>query len=193
MYRAAPLLASYLLVTAPAVPAAASPAEESDPHDDIQVNVVLDAAEQSGTASAVVRIHAHRERVWSLITSCKEALTLVPGLVGCDVLETAPDASWQRIRHALNYSWYVPRLTYEIRADYDKPRHVSMDRISGDLKTLRVSWTLLREGNDTIAEYAVDLAPGFWVPHWLVRVALRHDLPRMLRALRARAENTGHE
>ena len=59
----------------------------------------LDAAEQSGSASASVRIHARREVVWSLITSCAEALHLVPGLVACDVMETAPDRSWQRIRH----------------------------------------------------------------------------------------------
>jgi hypothetical protein len=34
----------------------------------------------------------------------------------------------------------------------------------------------------------VDLAPGFWVPHWMVRAVLRRDLPKMLRALRSRAE-----
>jgi hypothetical protein len=44
------------------------------------------------------------------------------------------------------------------------------------------------EGDDTIARYNVDLAPGFWVPHWIVRAALRRDLPKMLRALRTRAE-----
>ena len=44
------------------------------------------------------------------------------------------------------------------------------------------------DGDYTIAHYAVDLAPGFWVPHWIVRAALRRDLPKMLRALRTRAE-----
>jgi hypothetical protein len=44
------------------------------------------------------------------------------------------------------------------------------------------------DGDDTIAHYAVDLAPGFWVPRWIVRAALKRDLPKMLRALRARAE-----
>ena len=117
---------------------------------------------------------------------------MVPGLTACDVLETAPDGSWQRIRHVLNYSWYVPRLTYELFARYDKRTHVAMERSSGDLKTLKVSWTLRSEGDDTIAEYVVDLAPGFWVPRWMVRVALRHDLPKMLRALRARAEDAQH-
>jgi hypothetical protein len=60
--------------------------------------------------------------------------------------------------------------------------------VSGDLKSLSVSWNLRSDGEYTVANYVVDLAPGFWVPHWLVRGALRRDLPKMLRALRTRAE-----
>jgi hypothetical protein len=158
------------------------------PRNDIEVKVVLDTAEQTGSATATVRIHARREVVWTLITSCEEALHLVPGLIGCHVLETAPDQSWQRIRHVLDYSWYVPKLTYEIRATYERPARVSIERISGDLSVMRSSWALQTDGDYTIAHYAVDLAPGFWVPHWMVRAALKRDLPKMLRALRARAE-----
>jgi Polyketide cyclase / dehydrase and lipid transport len=170
---------------------AASPAglaQGSLQHGDIDIAVSLDATEQSGSATATVRIHAPREVVWALITSCGEGLHLVPGLVGCEVLETAPDGSWQRIRHVIDYSWYVPKLTYEIQASYDPPARVSIERISGDLRVLRGSWDLQSDGDYTIAHYAVDLAPGFWVPHWMVRAALRRDLPKMLRALRARAE-----
>ena len=156
-------------------------AQESAQHGDIEVAVSLDAAEQSGSASASVRIHAPREVVWSLITSCSEALHLVPGLIACDVIETAPDQSWQRIRHVMDYSWYMPKLTYEIRATYDRPSRVSIERIAGDLRVLRGSWALQSDGAETLAHYAVDLAPGFWVPRWMVRAALR-------RALRARAE-----
>jgi hypothetical protein len=164
-------------------------AKEAEQHGDIDVAVVLDSTAQSGRASATVRIHARREVVWSLIKSCSEAVRLVPGLVTCDVLETAPDQSWQIIRHVLDYSWYVPRLSYEIRANYEYPSRVSIERISGDLRVLSGSWILQRDGDYTIAHYAVDLEPGFWVPRWIVRVALRHDLPKMLRALRARAES----
>ena len=167
---------------------AANLAQESAQHGDIEVSVSLDAAQQSGSASASVRIHAHREVVWSLITSCTEALHLVPGLVACEVMETAPDRSWQRIRHVMDYSWYTPKLHYEIRASYDRPSRVSIERISGDLRVLRGSWALQSDGEETVAHYAVDLAPGFWVPRWIVRAALRRDLPKMLRALRTRAE-----
>ena len=177
-----------LLCIAVHAAAAANLAQESAQHGDIEVAVSLDAAEQSGSASASVRIHARREVVWSLITSCTEALHLVPGLVACEVMETAPNRSWQRIRHVMDYSWYTPKLHYEIRASYDRPSRVSIERISGDLRVLRGSWALQSDGGETVAHYAVDLAPGFWVPRWIVRAALRRDLPKMLRALRTRAE-----
>ena len=171
----------------------ASFAQENEQHGDIEVRVVLDTAEQTGRAIATVRIHARREVVWSLITSCPEALKMVPGLVDCTVLDTASDRSWQRIRHVLDYSWFVRTLTYEVVATYDKPAQVSIERVSGDLSTLKVSWNLQSDGDDTIAQYKVDLAPGFWVPRWLVRGALKRDLPKMLRALRTRAESAADQ
>ena len=177
-----------LLLFAAHAAAAVDLAQESAQHGDIDVAVLLDAGEQSGSASATVRIHASRETVWSLITSCPESLRMVPGLEICDVLETAPDQSWQKIRHVMNYSWYVPKLAYVIRATYDRPAKVSIERLSGDLRTLRGSWELQSDGDFTIAHYTVDLAPGFWVPNWIVRTVLRKDLPKMLRALRSRAE-----
>jgi hypothetical protein len=106
----------------------------------------------------------------------------------CDVLETAPDESWQRIRQVMDYSWYVPKLTYEVRATYDEPVRISMERVAGDLRSLRWSWTLQSDGDYTVAHYMLDLVPGFWVPHFIVHAALRRDLPKMLRALRTRAE-----
>ena len=181
------LIVIALLLNARFLPAS-DLAQEAAQHGDIELAVSLDSAAQSGSASATVRMHARRDVVWSLITSCPESLRMVPGLIVCDVLETAPDRSWQRIRHVMNYSWYVPKLTYELRAAYDRPNKVTIERTSGDLRILRGSWVLSADGDFTVAHYAVDLAPGFWVPNWVVRSALNHDLPKMLRALRARAE-----
>jgi hypothetical protein len=178
----------FAVLSATGAARAADIAAQVSAGNDIAISVSLDSAEQSGSASATVRIHASREIVWALITSCPESLRMVPGLEICDVLETAPDQTWQMIRHVMNYSWYVPKLTYVIRATYNRPAMVSIERISGDLRTLRGSWELKSDGDYTIAHYTVDLAPGFWVPNWIVRTALRKDLPKMLRALRSRAE-----
>ncbi len=89
-------------------------------------------------------------------------------------------------------SWIILgicRITYQIRATYEYPVRISIERVSGDLGTLKGSWVLQSDGDYTIAHYSVELAPGFWIPHWIVGAALRHDLPKMLRALRARAES----
>src|SRR5580704_7918582 len=105
-------------------------AKDAEQHGDIEVGAALDSAAQSGSVSATVRIHARREVVWSLVTSCEVALKTVPGLVACEVLDTAPDGSWQLIRHMIDYSWYLPRLTYEMRATYEYPSRVSFERVA---------------------------------------------------------------
>jgi hypothetical protein len=183
-----PVRSSLLLASLLAASGAAGLAQEPAQRSDIEVTASLDAAEQSGRAAGAVKIHARREVVWTLITDCAESLRLVAGLEVCNVLETAPDRSWELIRYVLNYSWFLPSLSCVVRATYDRPSKLTVERISGDLRTLKGSWDLKSEGEFTVVRYTVDLTTGFWVPHWLVLSALRHDLPRMLRALRARAE-----
>lgn len=157
------------------------------------VEVVLDSGEQSGHATATVRIHARRDTLWRVLTSCAEAIKIVPGLQTCEVEATAPDLSWQTIRQVVDYSWYMPRVSYVMKATYEKPRSIDFDKVSGDPMSLSGSWTLDSDGDYTVAHYALDFAPGFWVPRWLVRAAMKRDLPKMLRALRERAELTDGE
>lgn len=184
--RAAAALAAVLLIGSAA---RADLSQEAEQHADIDVAVTLDPNAQSGHATGAVKIHARIEVVWALIRSCAEAPRLVPGLTGCTVLETAPDQSWQIIRHVLDYSWYLPKMTYDLRATYDPPTRISIERIAGDLRVLKATWRFESQGEYTIAHYEVELAPGFWVPRWLVRAVLRNDLPKMLRALRTLAES----
>jgi Polyketide cyclase / dehydrase and lipid transport len=177
-----------LLFSLSAAAAWSTELEQSVQQSDMDVAVSLDAAEQSGSAEATVVIHARREVIWKLITSCPDALTLVPGLTNCEVLEVAPDQSWANIHHVMKYSWYVPTVSYQLRCAYHPPSSISFERTAGDLRTLRGSWELTSQGAVTVARYRVELAPGFWVPRWLVRGVLKRDLPTMLRALRTRAE-----
>jgi len=175
-----------LLFVMSSVRAEAPPA--ADPDGELHLHIALDPNEQSGTASAALRVRASREVLWSVLTSCADALEIVPGLKACIVLESAPDASWQRIRQVMDYSWYVPRVNFEVRAEYAKPASISFEKVAGDRLRLRGSWSLESDGDYTVAHYNLDFAPGFWVPRWLVRSALKRDLPVMLRALRAHAE-----
>jgi hypothetical protein len=164
-------------------------ASDAEEHGDIDMSVTLDSGAQSGNAAAAVRIHASPQAIWPVLTSCEEELKLVPQMVSCEVLETSADGSSQLIRQVVDYSWILPRVTYELRVNYVYPERVSIDRVSGDLRMLHGSWYLERDGDYTVAHYSLNMTPGFWVPHWLVRLAMKHDLPKMLRTLRARAES----
>lgn len=175
--RFALLLAGGLLfANPPAVAAAAAQGEDAD------VPVV-----RSGTT---LRIHAPRETVWAVLTSCDEQLGMVPGLTACEVIGTAPDGSWQLIRQAVDYSWLVPNVTYVLRARYDYPARIDIERESGDVRMLKSTWYLEADGEFTVVSYSLEVTPGFWVPRWLVRIALKHDMPKMLASLRARSEST---
>jgi len=178
-----------LLLLSPALPARPdAPPSEVEPPDEFHLAISLDANDQGGGATAEVRIHATREVLWRVLTSCDEALTIVPGLKVCEVLETAPDDSWQRIRQVMDYSWLVPRVNYIMQANYKKPDDIAFEKIAGDPMRMHGSWTLHSEGDYTLAHYQVDFTPGFWVPHWFIRASLKRDLPKMLRALRTHAE-----
>jgi hypothetical protein len=178
-----------LLLVSSAMPARPdSPPTEVESPDEFGLAISLDANDQGGGATAEVRIRASREVLWRVLTSCDEALTIVPGLKVCEVLETGPGDSWQRIRQVMDYSWLVPRVNYVMQANYKKPDDISFEKISGDPMRMHGSWTLHSEGDYTLAHYQVAFTPGFWVPHWFIRASLKRDLPKMLRALRAHAE-----
>jgi len=188
--RLASLLLAILLAaqSARAVGSPASANANAAATDDFALAISMDSSEASGIATASIRIHATQETLWNILTSCAEALQIVPGLKLCAVEETAADLSWQRIRQVMDYSWFTPRVSYEVRASYTRPGGIAFEKVAGDLIRLRGSWGLTRDGEYTVAHYVLDFEPGFWVPRWFVRAALKRDLPRMLRALRTHAE-----
>ena len=143
------------------------------------------------TADATIRIHASREVVWAIVSSCPEALKIVPSLKVCEVLERAPDGSWVRILQVMEYFRFLPDVRFEVRVNFLPPGSVNFERVSGDLASLRGKWTLQSDGDYTNAYYDVSIASGRWVPNWIVRASLKHDLPKMLQALRTSAESMG--
>ena len=178
-----------LLLLSSALPARPdSPANDAETGDEFHLVLHVDPTDQGGQASAEVRIHASREVLWDVLTSCTAALIIVPGLKVCEVLESATDHSWQRIRQVMDYSWLIPRVNYVMQANYKKPDDISFEKIAGDPMRMHGSWALQSDGEYTVAHYQLDFTPGFWVPHWFVHASLKRDLPKMLRALRSHAE-----
>jgi hypothetical protein len=156
------------------------------------VEATVDSSGAAGRARAAIWIAAPREQVYAWLTDCGKALTYVPHLTACRIVEAAPDQSWKIIAHEIDYSWFLPRTRYVFRASYQPPARVDFQEVSGDLVINQGSWILNpdNDGRGTLLAYEVRVKPRMYVPPWLVRRSLRKDLPELLMALR-RISETG--
>jgi len=162
---------------------------------EVVVASAIDPAQPRGRVRAAVRIDATPEAIFAIVTDCHEALAFVPHLRHCQLIDGAPDGSWQDVEHDVRYSWLLPSVRYVFRAVYDRPHRIDFYRISGDLKQEEGTWLLTpsADGAGTVVQYEVYLDPGFWIPQALVTRSLRKDIPAVLTGLRACAEHdAGH-
>jgi hypothetical protein len=157
---------------------------------EIIVHADIDPSGASGRARAAVWIAAPREQVYGWMTDCPKALTFVPRMTGCTILETGPEKGSALIAHEIDYSWFLPRMHYVFRARNTFPSQVDFQEVSGDLAINRGSWRLsaLPGADHTLLVYEVRIKPRLYVPQWLVRRSLRKDLPELLTALRRVSE-----
>ena len=155
----------------------------------IAIHTVVNGKAASATVEAAVRIHASARAIWPLITQCRYAAWLIPGLKSCRTLETAPDGSWADVEHVIQYSLLTPTMHSVFRAEFHPPYRMDFHRIGGSLKHEVGSWNLLpsADGTTTVL-YRVSLQPGFWTPKFVVRRILHKQLPAALRSLRRHAQ-----
>jgi hypothetical protein len=192
----APISALLALVLAPLEPGAATAQsawvtdravqQRLAAGDVVVATSAIDPAHPRGRVRAAVRIPATPDAIWRIVTDCHEALSFVPGLRHCRLIDGAADGSWQDVEHEVRYSWLLPTVRYVFRADYERPHRIDFRRISGDLKEEEGTWLLTPtpDGVGTLVEYEVYVDPGFWIPQALVAHTLRRDTRSVLTGLR---------
>jgi coenzyme Q-binding protein COQ10 len=146
--------------------------------------------QQKGMVEALVLIDAPAETIWKIMTDCPGAPTFIPGLKDCRILSSGEN--WEIIRHEVKWVWFLPRISYVFRAEYQINRQIDFVKIEGDLREMKGSWRLLPldDSGQTIVRYEVYLDPSFFIPQWLVERSLMADLPDMLAALRKKVRNS---
>jgi ribosome-associated toxin RatA of RatAB toxin-antitoxin module len=139
---------------------------------------------------AAVQVNASPEEVFLTITDCERALRFVPHLKRCAVLDTAADGSWQEVEQHVDYGWLAPRASYVFRAEYKRYSLIRFSHLRGNFRENRGVWQFqpAEDGRATVVSYQAHVAPGFYVPRWVMRSMLRRDLPDLMRGLRANAE-----
>lgn len=155
---------------------------------EVVVTVDQSDSEHNGMIRAVILIKAPVARVWQVLLDCEAAPAFVSGLESCRIMERSEDKDL--IAHQIKLSWLFPRIDYTFKAHYVENERIDFKKVSGDVKDFEGSWVLhpLHDGAQTIVVYSVFLKPGFFVPQWFVRRALRRDLPQVLINFRNRVQ-----
>lgn len=133
-----------------------------------------------------ILIDSPARHIWDIMIDCDRAPEFVPRLRSCRVLYQSGHT--EIIEHRVALSSLLPAVTYTFRAHYQDLKRIDFTMVSGDLREFEGSWILeqVNDGQQTIVVYSVYMDPGFLVPQWLVRRALRGELPDLLLALRNR-------
>lgn len=140
----------------------------------------------SGVIRAAIDVAAPQSVVWSVMTDCDLAPKMVANLKSCRILDRDPQGRWD-IREEISRSSFTPSVRTVYREDFEPPHRMSFHRTGGDLKVFEGEWRLEPHGDQVRVTYQARVAAPFTLPGWVARLALRHDVPMALLALRREA------
>ncbi|HEY3949741.1 SRPBCC family protein [Phenylobacterium sp.] len=140
----------------------------------------------SGVIQAAIDVAAPQAVVFKVMTDCDLAPKMVAGLKSCRVLDRDPQGRWD-IREEVSKMTFAPSVRTVYREDFDPPHSMTFHAAGGDLKIFEGQWRLEPHGDGVRVTYEARIAAPFAVPGWVARIALRHDLPQALLALRREA------
>jgi uncharacterized membrane protein len=140
----------------------------------------------SGVIVAAIDVAAPQAAVWSVMTDCDLAPRMVANLKSCRILERDPQGRWD-IREEVSKTTFMPSVRTVYREVFEPPRRMAFHRTDGDLKLFEGEWRLEPRGDQVRVTYEAHVAAPFAVPGWVARLALRHDVPMALLALRREA------
>jgi carbon monoxide dehydrogenase subunit G len=150
------------------------------------VEVKPDPDGSSGVILAAIDVAAPQAVVWGVMTNCDLAPKMVSNLKSCRILDRDPQGRWD-IREEVTKMTFTPSVRTVYREDFEPNRRMSFHRTGGDLKVFEGDWRLEPHGEAVRVTYEARVAAPFSVPGWVARLALRHDVPMALLALRREA------
>jgi hypothetical protein len=134
-------------------------------------------------------VDAPATAVWDILTRCEIAPEYVPNVVSCRKLETLDGGRADLFLQEIKPIFFLPTFDHVFRLDYTPYSRIDVHRVSGPIARMDGSWWLLPQENGRILlVYDLALDPGMPIPRFLVRATLKRDLPRVVGAVRARAE-----
>ncbi len=135
-------------------------------------------------------IRSHPEKIWAILTDYDNLENFLPTLQASRLLQDHGDEKimTQTIRTGILVFKKTVQVTWKIREKHLKQIHFEM--IQGDFKTYKGEMSLEydQEARGTMLTYTARAKPDFWAPQAAVRHVQKHDVSRILEAIKRRVE-----
>jgi len=157
-------------------------------------DVIVDADDKGENRFVVARILIGETpvNVWRILTNPFEfAGKISPRMKDVQILHDTAERSIMKCKMEV-FPPLIPFISYTVESDYKLHESVQFKRVAGSLKDFSGTWALAsREGGQaTEVTYSMHVDPGLPIPQWIIRKAMKMELPRTLIALRQRVVNS---
>ena len=160
-----------------------------------EVQVFVERSDRPLTAEVrlAAEVDAPATAIWDVLKACEIAPEYVPNVQSCRKLEELDGGRAELFVQTIKPVFFLPTFEHEFRLDYTPYSRIDVNRVSGPIAHMQGTWWLLPEDNGRILlVYELALDPGMPIPRFLVRATLKRDLPKVITAVRERAEAAAH-
>jgi Polyketide cyclase / dehydrase and lipid transport len=127
--------------------------------------------------------------IWNVLKACEIAPEYVPNVVSCKKLEELDGGRADLFVQTIKPIFFLPTFEHVFRLDYTAYTRIDVNRVSGPIAHMQGTWWLLpRDNGRILLVYELALDPGMPIPRFMVRATLKRDLPKVIAAVRDRAE-----
>jgi hypothetical protein len=156
-----------------------------------EVQVYVERSDRPLTAEVkvAVEVDAPARAVWDVLKACEIAPEYVPNVQSCKKLEELDGGRADLFVQTIKPIFFMPTFEHVFRLDYEPFTRIGVHRVSGPLERMEGDWWLLPQADGTILVlYQLAIDPGIPVPRFFVRATMKRDIPKILTAVRNRAE-----
>ena len=155
--------------------------------------VLVEATRSDRPLTVEVRLAAEIDApttaIWDVLKACEVAPEYLPNVVSCKKLEELDGGRADLFVQTVKPVFFMPTFEHVFRLDYVPYTRIDVNRVSGPIAHMQGSWWLLPQDNArTLLVYELALDPGMPIPRFMVRATLKRDLPKVVTAVRERAE-----
>ena len=136
-----------------------------------------------------IDIAAPPQAIWDVLTACQIAPEYVPNVQSCRKVEVLDGGRAELFVQVIKPAFFIPAFEHVFKLNYTPYARIDVHRVSGPIAHLDGSWWLLpQQDGHTLLVYDLAIDPGFPIPRFFIRAMLKRDVPRVLSAVRERAE-----